>query len=215
MSYTRLAALSLTLALGVTPAVAMDQSNFEAAQERAAMLDQVRNLLADDSASVRLAIFEEVMKDDDPVLRSMAMEAAFSGDDERLQTAGLRQLIEEREFLVVELIEPTDPTQAQKFTYSIWRELVLRGLKLDQSSDEIQGRFDTAITNNRDVIGQLTRGGWRLQLDYRGYNCHLTLSELSGVNLNGSLDCAINGRDARDDRAGANSATLPYRIRLS
>ncbi|XKE46954.1 hypothetical protein LG302_07410 [Halomonas organivorans] len=215
MPYIRLVALGLALAVCATPAIAMDQSSFEAAQERAAMLDRVRNLLADDSTSVRLAVFEEVMKDDDPVLRSMAMEAAFSGDDDRLKTAGLRQLIEAREFLAVELIEPRDPSQAQAYTYDVWRELVLKELKLDPSSDEIQGRFDTARSSNRPFIGQLTRGGWRLQLDSGHFRCHLGLSELSGVDLMGSLECAITGRASGDDRAGANRVTLPFRIRLS
>lgn len=215
MPYIRLAALGLTLAMTSAPVMAIDMSRLEAAQERAAMLDQVRNLLADDSPSVRLAVFEEVMKDDDPVLRSMAMEAAFSGDDERLQTAGLRRLLEEREFLAVELIEPMDPSQAQAYTYGVWRELVLKELEVDAASDEVSGKFDTAQFGNQWFIGQLTRGGWRLQLDARSFRCHLSLSELSGVDLMGSLECAITGRAAGDDNAGGNRATLPFRIRLS
>lgn len=215
MPHRRLAALGLALALSATPAMAMDQSRVEAAQERAAMLDQVRNLLADESASVRLAVFEEVMKDEDPVLRSMAMEAAFSGDDDRLKTAGLRQLIEEREFLAVELIEPIDPSQAQTYTYGVWRELVLKELKVDTASDEVSGRFDTAEFHNKTFIGQLNRGGWRLQLDSGYFRCHLALSELNGVDLMGSLECAITGRGSGDDYAGGNRATLPFQIRLS
>jgi hypothetical protein len=215
MPHARLAVLALILALVAAQAVAIDQSRFEAAQERAAMLDQVRNLLADDSPSVRLAVFEEVMKDKDPVLRSMAMEAAFNGDDERLQTAGLRQLIKEREFLAVELIEPMDPTQAQAYTYNIWRELVLKELKIDPANDEVQGRFDTASIANRTFTGQLNRGGWRLRLANGPYSCNLSLAELNGVDLNGSLDCAITGRTASDELAGGNRATLPFRIRLS
>lgn len=207
--------LTLALALGAAPASAFDQSRFEAAQERAALLDQVRTLLADESASVRLAVFEEVMKDDDPVLRSMALEAAFSGDDERLHTAGLRQLIKERDFLAVELIEPMDPSQAQAYTYDIWRELILTDLKIDTGTDQLNGRFNTAHMANTNFMGQLNRGGWRLQLQRGHYNCHLTLTELGGVELMGSLSCAITNRSATDDYAGDNRATLPFRIRLS
>lgn len=207
--------LTLALALCAAPASAFDQSRFEAAQERAALIDQVRTLLADDSASVRLAVFEEVMKDDDPVLRSMALEAAFSGDDERLHTAGLRQLIKERDFLAVELIEPMDPSQAQSYTYDIWRELMLTDLKIDTGTDQVSGRFNSAHMGNTNFMGQLTRGGWRLQLQRGHYNCHLTLSELGGVELMGSLSCAITNSSTNDDNAGDNRATLPFRIRLS
>lgn len=206
--------LTLALALNAAPASAFDQNRLEAAQERAALLDQVRNLLADESASVRLAVMEEVMKDDDPVLRSMALEAAFSGDDERLHTAGLRQLIKERDFLAVELIEPMDPSQPQAYTYNIWRELMLTDLAIDTETDQISGRFNSANTHG-SIMGQLTRGGWRLQLQRGHYNCHLTLTELGGVDLMGSLNCAITGRTASDDFAGGNRATLPFRIRLS
>lgn len=207
--------LALPLLLAASSAWAFDQNRFEAAQERAALLDQVRNLLADESASVRLAVFEEVMKDDDPVLRSMALEAAFQGDDQRLHTAGLRQLIEERDFLAVELIEPMDPSQAQAHTYAVWRELMLYELGLDDPTDQIQGKFNTAQIINTGFVGQLTRGGWRLKLQRGDYSCHLSLTELSGVDLMGSLDCAISGRSANDDNAGDNRATLPFRIRLS
>ncbi|TDA95490.1 hypothetical protein [Halomonas marinisediminis] len=209
-------ALPLVLALtgGVSPALAFDQNRFEAAQERAALLDQVRNLLADESASVRLAVFEEVMKDDDPVLRSMALEAAFSGDDERLHTAGLRQLLKERDFLAVELIEPMDPSQPQAYTYNIWRELMLTDLSIDTDTDQVSGKFNSANSGGR-FTGQLTRGGWRLQLKSGHYHCHLTLTELGGVDLMGSLNCAITSRTAGDDYAGGNRAALPFRIRLS
>lgn len=206
--------LALALTLNATPAPAFDQNRFEAAQERAALLDQVRNLLADESASVRLAVMEEVMKDDDPVLRSMALEAAFSGDDERLHTAGLRQLIEERDFLAVELIEPMDPSQPQAYTYRVWRELMLTDLAIDTDTDQVSGHFNSANMNG-SIMGQLTRGGWRLQLKRGHYNCHLTLTELGGVDLMGSLNCAITGRTANDDYAGGNRAALPFRIRLS
>jgi len=216
MPFPQIVATGLTLALLAAPTMAMDQQHLEAARERAAMIDQVRNLLADNSPSVRLAVFEEVMKDEDPVLRSMAMEAAFSGDDERLKTAGLRKLIEEREFLAVELIEPMEPTQPQTYTYNIWRELLLKELKVDSTNDEINGRFTSAgIVQPKKFIGQLTRGGWRIQLAKNSYHCHLTLSELNGVELNGSLECAITGRTAGDDYAGGNRASLPFRIRLS
>lgn len=213
----------LILALALMPAFsfihsdaqAFDPSRFEAAQERAALLDRVRTLLADESASVRLAVFEEVMKDDDPVLRSMALEAAFQGDDERLHTAGLRELIRNRDFLAVELLEPSNPSQAQAYTYSVWRELMLTNLTIDDATDQVSGRFHSAGNSNTPFAGQLSRGGWLLQLQKYDYHCHLSLTELSGVDLTGSLDCAISGRAAGDERAGEGRASLPFRIRLS
>ncbi|MBZ9556915.1 MULTISPECIES: hypothetical protein [unclassified Modicisalibacter] len=216
MSLIRKTIAGLILGMLTTSTMAMDQQDLEIARERAAMIDEIRNLLSDDSPSVRLAVFEQVMKDDDPVLRSMAMETAFSNDDERLKTAALRKLIEEREFIAVELIEPMDPSQPQAYTYNIWRELVLLELKIAPLSDEVSGRFRSAgFGNSQTFSGQLTRGGWLMQLAAGYYNCHLTLSELDGVNLNGSLECAIGGRATGEDYAGGNRASLPFRIRLS
>ncbi|QFU01488.1 hypothetical protein FIU83_07525 [Halomonas sp. THAF5a] len=207
-------AIALLLALGAAPAMAMDMDQLEAAKERAGMLDQVRTLLADESASVRLAVFEEVMKSDDSVLRSMALESAFSSDDERLETAGLRQLFEDRELLSVELIEPGEPTQAQAFTYQVWRELTLSELRIDQATDELSGSFSGANAYGK-FVGQLVRGGWIIDMSWSGYNCSLALSQVSGVDLSGALRCAIGGRYAREESANGDSASLPFRIRLS
>ncbi|TLF47242.1 hypothetical protein FEI13_16330 [Halomonas urmiana] len=214
MKCKRRGVIVLLLALWATPAMAMNMSQLEAAKERAGMLDQVRTLLADDSASVRLAVFEEVMKSDDPVLRSMALESAFSSGDERLQTAGLRQLFQDRELLSVEVIEPREPSQAQAYTFQLWRELMLKELRIDQATDELSGSFNGARASGK-FVGHLTRGGWRVDLSWAGYSCSLELTQVSGVDLSGALRCAITGRHAREGNAGGQSATLPFRIRLS
>lgn len=221
MKYIRACWMGFVLALASTPLMALDLASLEAAQERAGIIDRVRNLLADDSASVRLAVFEEVMKGDDPLLRSMAMETALLSDDERLQTAGLRQLFHSRDFLVVEVVVPTQPSQAQAYTYNIWRELTLDELRINSANDQITGKFRAAGINNSDFVGQLDRGGLRLELKafrtsygFR-YTCALALNELSGVELSGVLECAIGTPHTEEGNAGANSASLPARIRLS
>lgn len=221
MKFFRVCWISLFLALGSAPLMALDLASLEAAQERAGIIERVSNLLADDSAAVRLAVFEEVMKGEDPLLRSMAMETALSSDDERLQTAGLRQLIQSRDFLVVELVEPTQASQAQAYTYSLYRELTLADLRINSATDEITGNFRTASVRNNNFVGQLTRGGLRLELkshprnNMPQYNCALALNELSGVELAGVLDCSIGGPHVEEGNAGSNSASLPVRVHLS
>lgn len=207
----------IALAIASSPLMALDLGSLEAAQERAGIIDRVKTLLADDSPSVRLAVFEEVMKSDDPVLRSLAFESAFSSDDETLQTAGLRQLLRDRSFLAVEVMSPTEPDQTQAYTYRLWRELMLEELRIDPATDEITGKFHSAANNNTyRFVGQLTRGGWRLELKaHNSYSCVLALTELSGVDLTGVLDCAIGSVMAGEKYAGGNSASLPIRIRLS
>lgn len=207
-------AMALLLTLGATPTIAFDMSQLEAAQERAGMLDRVRTLLADDSASVRLSVFEEVMKSDDPVLRSMALESALASGDDRLETAGLRQLFQDRELLSVEIIQPREPTQAQAYTFNIWRELMLSELRIDRATDELSGRFRAANASGT-FAGHLTRGGWRIGLGVPYLRCSLDLTQVSGVDLSGALHCAISGAHVKEDRAGSQSATLPFRIRLS
>ncbi|HLV18810.1 MAG TPA: hypothetical protein VKY70_15245 [Pseudomonas sp.] len=214
MLHPRNVIIALLLTVAAAPALALDISRLEAAQERAGVLDQVRTLLADDSASVRLAVFEEVMKSDDPVLRSMAMESALNSDDERLQTAALRQLFQDREYLSVEIIEPREPSQPQAYTYRIWRELMLSELRIDRATDELSGRFRGANVNGR-FVGQLTRSGWRIGLAGNYYECTLALTQVGGVDLSGALDCAIKGNHRKENNAGGRSATLPFRIRLS
>lgn len=221
MKHVRAYWVGLVLALASTPLMALDLASLEAAQERAGIIDRVRNLLADDSASVRMAVFEEVMKGEDSLLRNMAMETALSSDDERLQTAGLRQLIDSRDFLVVEIVEPTQASQAQAYTYNLYRELVLTELKINTATDEITGSFRTASVRNNNFVGQLTRGGLRIELKSHNrnstpqYSCALALNELSGVELAGALDCAIGWDHAEENKADGNSASLPARIRLS
>lgn len=222
MKYFRACYMCLFMTLGSSPLMALDLSSLEAAQERAGIIDRVSSLLADDSAAVRLAVFEEVMKGDDPLLRSMAMETALSSDDERLQTAGLRQLIQSRDFVVVEVVEPTQASQAQAYTYSLWRELTLNELRINSDNDQITGKFRAAGISNSDFVGQLDRGGLRLELKaFRAsqgvhhYTCALALNELSGVELAGMLDCYIGGPHREEGNADGNSASLPARIRLS
>ncbi|MFD2191667.1 hypothetical protein [Pistricoccus aurantiacus] len=197
------------------PALAIDLADLEAAKERASIIDRVRELLADDSPSVRLAVFEEVMKGDDPVLRSMALETALNADDERLKTAALRQLIRDRDNILIEIVQPVDPSQAQAYLYAAWRELIISELKIDESTDEITGRFSTAQTASTKFTGQLIRGGWQLRLARPSFTCFLTMSEVSGVELSGALQCSISGRATTEDAANANSATLPARVKLS
>ncbi|MEL7982785.1 hypothetical protein AAG584_22335 [Vreelandella titanicae] len=222
MKHIRAYWIGLILALASAPLMALDLASLEAAQERAGIIDRVRNLLADDSAAVRLAVFEEVMKGEDSLLRSMAMEAALVSDDERLQTAGLRQLINSRDFLVVEVVEPTQASQAQAYTYSLWRELTLTELKINTANDQITGEFRAAAIADSGFVGQLDRGGLRFELKaYRtgpgkyNYTCALVLNELSGIELAGVLDCYIGAPHSEEDRADDNSASLPARIRLS
>lgn len=220
MKYLRVCCMSVVLALASFPLMALDSASLEFAQERAGIIDRVRNLLADDSVSVRLAVFEEVMKGDDALLRSMAMEIALSSDDERLQTAGLRQLIQSRDFLIMEVVEPTQASQAQVFTYNVWRELTLDELKINSANDQINGRFRTAVATNNDFVGQLDRGGLRLELKafYSGgwgFSCILALNELSGVELAGVLNCSIGKQYQGEERADGNRASLPVRVRLS
>ncbi|EHJ94651.1 hypothetical protein [Vreelandella boliviensis] len=222
MKHVRACWMGLLLAFASFPLMALDLASLEAAQERAGIIDRVRNLLADDSASVRMAVFEEVMKGSDPLLRNMAMETAMLSDDERLQTAGLRQLINSRDFIVVEIVEPTQASQAQAYTYSLWRELTLTELKIDTTNDQITGKFRAAAVRNNDFVGQLDRGGLRLELksyrDGRGnyhYTCGLAFNELSGTELAGMLSCFIGSLQSGEDKANGNSASLPARIRLS
>lgn len=222
MKYVRICWLTLVLSLSSSPLMALDLASLEAAQERAGIIDRVRNLLADDSAAVRLSVFEEVMKGQDPLLRSMAIETALSSDDERLKTAGLRQLINSRDFIVVEIVRPTQASQAQAYTYSLWRELTLTELRINSANDQITGKFRAAAISDRNFVGQLDRGGLRLELKAfpHGswtlyYTCALSLRELSGVELAGVLDCAISGPHTAEDKADGNSASLPARIRLS
>ena len=221
MKHVRAYWVGLVLALASPPLMALDLASLEAAQERAGIIDRVRNLLTDDSASVRMAVFEEVMKGEDSLLRSMAMEAALVNDDERLQTAGLRQLINSRDFLVVEIVEPTQASQAQAYTYSLWRELTLTELKINTANDQITGKFRAAAIPDSGFVGQLDRGGLRFELkayrnhgNYR-YTCALALNELSGIELAGMLDCYIGAPHSEEDKADGNSASLPARIRLS
>lgn len=213
--------MSLVMAIVSTPLMALDLASLEAAQERAGIIDRVRNLLADESAAVRLAVFEEVMKGQDPLLRSMAIETALISDDERLQTAGLRQLIHSRDFIVVEVLEPAQASKAQAYTYSLYRELTLTDLRINTATDEITGNFRNASVRNNNFVGQLTRGGLRIELKSHPvhsmpqYTCALALNELSGVELAGVLDCAISGPHTAEDKADGNSASLPARVRLS
>lgn len=223
MKYVRVCWICLLLALSSTPLMALDLASLEAAQERAGIIDRVRNLLADDSAAVRLAVFEEVMKGGDPLLSSMAIETALSSDDERLKTAGLRQLIHSRDFLVVEIVEPTQASQAQAYTYSLWRELTLTELKVNTTNDQLTGSFRAATITDSNFVGQLDRGGLRLELKAHrqgyspnyNYTCALELNELTGVELAGVLDCYIGGAHREEDNANGNSASLPARVRLS
>lgn len=215
MTYVRICWTALVLALTSLPLMALDLASLEAAQERAGIIDRVRTLLTDDSAAVRLAVFEEVMKGDDPLLRSMALETALISSDARLQTAGVRQLIHSRDFLVVEVVEPAQASQAQAYTYSLWRELTLIDLRVNSENDQITGKFRTAGIRNSDFIGQINRGGLRLEMRINYYTCALILNELSGVELAGVLDCGISGSLTAEDRADGNSASLPVRIRLS
>lgn len=223
MKYVRVCWMGLVLALSSAPLMALDLASLEAAQERAGIIDRVRNLMADDSAAVRLAVFEEVMKGEDPLLRSMALETALVSDDERLQTAGLRQLIHSRDFLVVEIVEPAQASQAQAHTYNLWRELTLTELKINPANDQITGSFRAAAIRDISFVGQLVRGGLRLELKAGRdtYNqrinstCTLALSELSGVELTGVLDCYIGSSQRGEDKADGNSASLPARLRLS
>ena len=157
------------------------------------------------------------MKGDDPVLRSMALETALNADDERLKTAALRQLIRDRDNILIEIVQPVDPSQAQAYLYTTWRELIIFDLRIDESTDEITGWFSTAQIGRTEFVGQLVRGGWQLRLARPGsyFTCFLTMSEVSGVELSGALQCSISGRATTEDAANANSATLPARVKLS
>ncbi|MHB0777662.1 hypothetical protein [Halomonas sp. WWR20] len=210
--------LILALTFIVLPAHAIDLANIEAAKERAGIIDRVRELLNDESPSIRLAVFDEVMKGDDPVLRSMAQEAALNADDERLQTAALRQLFRDRESILVEIIQPSQATQPQAYLYSVWHGLSLYNLKIDETSDEFTGTFNAARTGTpRTFNGQLVRGGWQANLvtHLSAYTCVLAIREITGVDLTGSLECEITGKAAGEDQANGRSASLPVRVKLS
>lgn len=179
------------------PAAAAAQSERAmAVRERAAVIDEYRTLLSDENPSIRLAAFEAAMDEDDPLLRTMAMEAALGAEDERLQTTGLRHLLTMRDLLVVEVLTPEKPSDAEAAMATRWGAFHLEQLKVNPKNDEVTAQY---------WEGQLRRAGIELVGTHRYTGCRLALSIATPTLITGTLSCL-------DDKQ---RVTLPVRVNLS
>jgi len=171
----------LLLSATLLPSASAQDLN-AAVQERAKLIQDVQALLNSENAAIRMATFEEVMKGDDPLIRSMAMEAALGSSDDRLQTAALRLLIKERSLLNVQLEIPTDreKEEIEDFEY-YWSPLSLTRLALADTPSEF-----TLYYNDRPAAGTFRRGG----LDADLGRCRMSMNIANGTTLVGTLDCS-------------------------
>jgi hypothetical protein len=206
MKTTLLAALLIAAAW--SGPLAADAGVLARAQERAELIAQVKSLLESENPAMRLSIFEEVMRGDDALLRSMAMESALGSGDEQLVTSALRELFDGRSEILVKLVLPERPTQAQQWLYQQWHGLMLSNTKVDRTTDQIS-------TANRKQKGQLVRGGFELRLPGWNHVCIMRGRPVAGTLLGGALECTMNRPAAAENRAGAERESIPFTISLS
>ena len=174
------------------------QTSIGSIKERAAYLKEVKALLQDEDSDTRLAAFEEGMRADDPNLRSLTMEAALGGDDERLQTAALRHLFTNRTSFIANIEMPEHPSDAEKAMYLGLEFLELNNIELNQENDELNIKY---------WRGHLVRGGVTLRgTSSYTKHCKLTARVATGTTMVGAVEC-------NDKKAGLGE--LPITIELS
>lgn len=197
------------LAATLTASSALAEDALLKVKERAKYLDDYRSLLTHSDASIRLAAVEEAFKGKDTVLRGMAMEAALGSDDERLQTAALRHLLQSNRNLAVNVVLPDGSEPAQEYLHGIFHGLVLEGIAVSESDEILMEKPKSFET------GQLVRGGFNVNFDnfYDWYDCVMEVRIATATLLTGSLDCTFPDGKPRE-KAGAPRASLPVRVPL-
>lgn len=209
----------LVLLLSSLYVQAIDLEDLQKAREEAQIIDQVTEIITTGNLNDRIKIFEKVMEGNDPVLRSIVMEAAISDKNDLMRTAAFRQLFTDHEQLLITVNLPDDPNPTQAWLHQGWSGLELFEMKIDK--DALSGRFKTTEYNHsRDQFtGKIVRDGLQLKLvPYnRQHICNLITTEVSGTLIKGKLKCNLKRVLLKPGGVedGVPSASLPITIRLS
>lgn len=155
---------------------------------------------------MRLSAIEELLKTDDLQLRSMALETAMGGNDERLQTSAIRWFLNERQQIPVTLMLPERPTEGQRYIYQTWNPLILKKI-------EVTGQDEVSFQTPGGQGGQLIRGGMDLRFSrHSGIGCTMTLRPAGATTLAGQFLCNF-GQYA--GKYGGDTAGVVARVDLS
>lgn len=177
------------------------------AKERAQLLTDFRAMLEHTDASTRMAAFEEAAASKDQALITMAMDAAFGGNDPNLKTAALRYYLNGRKTLPITVILPDRASDGLAAFHTQFIGLAISRIAVTGSDITATG------SNHQPVAGQLVSGGIELRLIGYAAGCTLSARLVGAKQMAGSVDCSIQDRTALKTY-GSSRATFPVRIDL-
>jgi hypothetical protein len=128
----------------------------------------------------QLASLRAASEELDPSLRSLIFGKALKSSDLRLRTAAIRYVLASKTALDVSLEAPPHPTPEQERLYGAYRNFTIRGLKVNEQTDEISG----GIAANA-VGGSIIRGGFEINV----LGCRLRMNGGEEDVLKGVLQC--------------------------
>jgi len=148
----------------------------EAARQRAKEINEVKQVLADPDQAVRLAAFESMATSDDPVMRSMALDAGFASTDSLLRNTAFKYTVLGLEQIIITLIVDTKaPKEIQEKSTKYLNESG-QSFKLDINTKKIDlgtGKFERP--NNSGYTGNVN--GSLLTFSYGSFQGELHLME--------------------------------------
>lgn len=110
-------ALAIVLCSPVANASEIDVA---AIQARAAKIKEVKDLLNNPDASIRLAAMDAMFASDDLALREAAFYAGMNSADESLRSLAVRHRFAEKSVLSLEMVLPDEPSEEQKALYQYY-----------------------------------------------------------------------------------------------
>lgn len=133
-----------------------------------------------DDLPTQLASLRAASEELDPALRSLILGKALKSPDLRLRTAAIRYVLASKPTLDISLEAPSHPTADQRNLYERYRNFTIRGVHVDEQTDEIRG-----ATGANSIRGSIIRGGFELNI----FHCRLRMNAGEADVLKGVLEC--------------------------
>ncbi|MCB1984893.1 MAG: hypothetical protein H6936_05320 [Burkholderiales bacterium] len=195
----------------IIPSIANATSDLEGETiKRSDKLQEHRARIKSDNIEEAIAATEVGLSSVDSEIRSMTLEAALSTNNPRIQTTALRWLFKARTRLPLYVEKPQTSDLGTKYTYKLWKGVVLDRLSINGETDEIS----VAVPNYHFLGGHLVRGGFQLEFRYSSGNNQCTIiAEVDKhvikdglLQLQGNIDCMFTtnqGLPNKDDEDGS------------
>ena len=137
----------------------------EKIRQHAQAIRELKQLLADSDATVRLSALDAMLNSCDPAMREVAYEAGFASGDQSMRALAFKHKVLSMTQFVIESVPPENPNDAQKYLVACCLKLPVRVGTRNFATGEFSGYDGPGSVNGLELRVTTGYGVARLRLE--------------------------------------------------